>query len=112
MCGHTRNLIDGVAAGYQLTTVGVFKLFPPFTRRLLEKRSVRIGGVVNMRRSRYVETVGNTVYSSSQRHDVYVLKRTSFENVIKGCYKEGPVKFAGGIYLPVCSARRNKQAPE
>ena len=108
VCGHIRNLINGVAAGYQLTTVAVFKHYPIQQNIARDGRSVVIRNVMNTRRSRYVETAGNTVYSSGPRYDIGVLKGTSLEDVTKTAaslqreskddIKRDPVRFVDGIY--------------
>ncbi len=108
VCGHIRNLINGVAAGYQLTTVAVYNHYLIQQSIALDGRSVVIRNVTNTRRSRYVETEGNTVYSSGPRRDVCVLKGTSLEDVTKTAaslqreskddIKRDPVKFVDGIY--------------
>ena len=107
--GHIHNLITGVTAGYQLTTVTVYNHFPMNPVIARDGHSVVIRNVMGGRRTRYVEMQGNTVYSpTTQERDVNVLKGTNLEDVTqtaaslqresKDDMKRDPVKFVDGIY--------------
>ena len=108
VCAHIRNLVNGVAAGYQLSTVAVFKYYPILQTVAPNGHSVVIRNVMNTRRVRYVETQGKTVYSTTQVRDTGVLMGTSLEDVTqtaaalqresKDDIKRDPVKFLDGIY--------------
>ena len=76
VCAHIHNLINGVAAGYQLSTMAVYKHFPIQHYLNRDNHTLRIrmrGG----QRSRTVALIGNTTFSKLRRADINLLQFTS-----------------------------------
>jgi len=127
VCAHIRNLINGVAAGYQLSTMAVYNHFPIQQTIARDGHSVVISNVMNCRRTRYVEMQGDVVYSQGgnsdhwQMRDVKVLKGTNLEDMTKTAAtlqreskddtKRDPVKFLDGIYRQKLEYQREEYEP-
>ena len=126
MCAHIRNLINGVAAGYQLSTMAVYNHFPIQQTIAQDGHSVVILNVTGGRRTRYVEMQGDIVYSQGSNtnvwlRDVKVLKGTNLEDVTKTAAtlqreskddtKRDPVKFLDGIYRQKLEYQREEYEP-
>ena len=110
VCGHICNLINGVAGGYRLTTVSVYKHFPINQQLATDGRSVVLRNVMNTRRTRKVDMQGDlTRYTQdSQKRDTCYVTGTNLEDVTQSAaalireskddMKRDPVKFVDGIY--------------